>query len=74
MGRPSFGTGELVVWGASPDQSRIYVDGVPIPALFHMGGLRSVLNGYFVGNIELTPGAYGVEYGRAISGGGRHRF
>lgn len=68
VGRPSFGTGELVVWGAAPEQSRVYVDGVPVPALFHVSGLRSVLNGFFVGNIELTPGAYGVEYGRALAG------
>lgn len=68
VGRPTFGSGELVVWGASPDQSRIYVDGVPIPLLFHGSGLRSTLNGFFVGNIELSPGSYGAEYGRALAG------
>ena len=43
VGRPSFASGELLLWGASPDASRIYVDGVPVPRLFHGGGLRSVL-------------------------------
>lgn len=68
IGRASFGSGELIVWGAAPDQSRIYVDGVPIPLLFHGSGLRSTLNGFFVGNIELSPGAYGAEFGRALAG------
>ncbi len=68
IGRPTFGSGELVVWGASPDMSRVYVDGVPIPLLFHGSGLRSTLNGFFVGGIELTPGAYGAEFGRALAG------
>ena len=68
IGRAAFGSGELVVWGAAPDQSRIYVDGVPIPLLFHGSGLRSTLNGFFVGNIELSPGSYGAEYGRALAG------
>ncbi len=68
IGRTSFGSGELIVWGASPDQSRAYVDGVPIPLLFHGSGLRSTLNGFFVGNIELTPGGYGASWGRALAG------
>ncbi|MFO0649044.1 MAG: TonB-dependent receptor plug domain-containing protein [Polyangiales bacterium] len=68
IGRSTFGSGELVVWGASPDMSRVYVDGVPIPLLFHGSGLRSTLNGFFVGGIELTPGSYGAEYGRALAG------
>ena len=68
VGRPAFASGELLLWGASPDSSRIYVDGVPIPRLFHGGGLRSVLNGFFVKEIELVPGAYGADFGGASAG------
>ncbi len=68
VGRASFGSGELVVWGAAPDMSRVYVDAVPVPTLFHGSGLRSTLNGFFVGGIELSPGSYGAEYGRALAG------
>jgi hypothetical protein len=68
VGRPAFASGELLLWGASPDSSRIYVDGMPIPRLFHGGGLRSVLNGFFVKEIELVPGAYGADYGGASAG------
>jgi hypothetical protein len=68
VGRSSFGSGALILWGAAPEASRTYVDGVPIPLLFHGGALRSTLNGAFVSNIELTPGAYSAEYGRATAG------
>jgi hypothetical protein len=68
VGRASFASGQLLLWGASPDSSRVYVDGVPIPRLFHGGGLRSSLNGFFVKDIELVPGAYGADYGNATAG------
>jgi hypothetical protein len=68
VGRASFASGDLLLWGASPDASKIYVDGVPVPRLFHGGGLRSVLNGFFVKEIELVPGAYGADYGGATAG------
>jgi hypothetical protein len=68
VGRASFASGDLLLWGASPDSSKIYVDGVPVPRLFHGGGLRSVLNGFFVKEIELVPGAYGADYGGASAG------
>lgn len=68
VGRASFASGQLLLWGASPESSRIYVDGVPIPLLFHGGGVRSVLNGFFVKEIELVPGAYGADFGGAAAG------
>ena len=68
VGRASFASGDLLLWGASPDSSRIYIDGVPVPRLFHGGGLRSVLNGFFVKELELVPGAYGADYGGASAG------
>jgi len=67
-GRASFGAGDLILWGAPPSRSAVLVGGVPIPRLFHGGGLRSVLQGFFVGSMELSPGAFGVEYGRATGG------
>jgi hypothetical protein len=68
VARPSFGSGQLVVWGAAPSETRTYVDGVEIPALFHGNALRSTLNGDLVRDVTLTPGAYGPDYGRALGG------
>jgi TonB family protein len=68
LARPSFGSGQLVVWGAAPTETRTYVDGVEVPALFHGSALRSTVNGDLVRDVTLTPGAYGADYGRAIGG------
>jgi TonB family protein len=68
LARPSFGSGQLIVWGSSPGETRTYVDGVEVPALFHGSALRSTVNGDLVRDVTLTPGAYGADYGRALGG------
>ena len=68
VARPAFGTGELVVWGSAPQDTRVYVDGVPIPALYHGGGVRSVISTDLVRGIQLVPGAYGPAYGNGLGG------
>ncbi len=57
-----------MVWGASPEDTRVYVDGVRIPRLYHAGGLRSVIAADLVRSIELSPGGWGVEHGRSLGG------
>ena len=68
LARPSFGSGQLIVWGSAPSETRTYVDGVEIPALFHGSALRSTVNGDLVRDVTLTPGAYGADFGRALGG------
>jgi len=68
VGRASFGSGQLVVWGSSPKETRVVVEGVEIPSLYHMGGLRSTVNSDLVKSIDLSPGAYGADYGRGLGG------
>ena len=68
VGRSSFGSGQLVVWGSSPKETRVVVDGVEIPALYHVGGLRSTVNSDLVRSIDLSPGSYGPDYGRGLGG------
>ncbi|GMV42380.1 MAG: hypothetical protein AMXMBFR64_40960 [Myxococcales bacterium] len=68
VGRSSVGSGALVVWGASPEDTRVAVDGVPIPRLYHQGGLRSVVHSDLVESVELVPAAYGAAYGRGLGG------
>lgn len=68
VARSSTGSGQLIVWGASPQDTRVLIDGVPVPRLYHDGGLRSVLPSEFVQNVELTPGGYGSAYGRGLGG------
>ena len=68
MARAAFGSGQLIVWGAAPQETRTFIDGVEVPSLFHGSGLRSVINGDLVRSVTLTPGAYGAEYGRGLGG------
>lgn len=68
VARASLGTGALVVWGAAPGDTGVYVDGVPVPRLYHDGGLRSVVGSDLVKAVELVPGGYAAPYGRAVGG------
>jgi hypothetical protein len=68
VARATLGTGRLIVWGAAPEDTKIALDGVEIPALYHLGGLRSVMHPGFVGSFQLVPAAPGPEYGRGLGG------
>ncbi|RME27496.1 MAG: hypothetical protein D6798_04410, partial [Deltaproteobacteria bacterium] len=66
--RSPMGTGLLVIRGANPEDSAVYVDGIRIPFIYHLGGYVSVINADLVDNIDYLPGGYGVEYGRSMGG------
>lgn len=68
VARPPAGSSEIVVWGAAPRDTRVFVDGVPVPALYHLGGYRAAVGNDLVGDIRLTPAAFGGDRGRAIGG------
>jgi TonB family protein len=68
VGRPPAGSGQLVVWGAAPQDTRVYIDGVRVPLLYHFGGYRSVISSDFVKSVDLAPGGYGASYGRGLGG------
>jgi TonB family protein len=68
VARSALGSGAIVVWGAAPRETKVNVDGVEIPALYHVGGLRSTVNGELVRSIDLVPGGYGADYGRGLGG------
>jgi TonB family protein len=68
VARAAAGSGTLVVWGSSPQDTRVYVDGIHVPRLYHDGGYRSIVSSDFVKSVELIPGGYGAEYGRGLGG------
>jgi TonB family protein len=68
VARAATGSGALVVWGAAPQDTRVYIDGVRLPTLYHTGGVRSVFSGDLVSSVELVPGGYGATYGRGLGG------
>jgi TonB family protein len=68
VARSAVGSGQLVVWGAAPQDTRVYVEGLRIPRLYHDGGYRSVIHSDMVRSVELIPGGYGPAYGRGLGG------
>jgi hypothetical protein len=68
VARPPFGTGLLVVRGASPADSGVFLDGLAVPVLYHFLVGPSVLPANLIGDIEFFPGGFGVRYGRLTAG------
>jgi TonB family protein len=68
VARAAVGSGQLVVWGAAPEDTQVFVEGIRIPRLYHDGGYRSVIHSDLVRSVELVPGGYGASYGRGIGG------
>jgi len=68
MARAPFGIGLLVIRGADPTDSAVFLGEHEIPQLFHFGGLTSVFNADIVTNIDFIPGNFDARYGDAIGG------
>lgn len=68
LARAGAGAGEVIAWGSAPRESKLYVDGVEVPALYHGSGIRSVVPSGWVSRLSFLPGAYGVDYGRGVGG------
>lgn len=65
---PPLGSSEVVVWGAAPGETRVLVDGVEVPVLYHLGGYRSVVASSLVGRLTLEPAAFRADVGRGLGG------
>ena len=59
---------EVVVRGSAPEDTRVFIEGIDVPIIYHFGGLRSVLPVGMVERIDFYPGNFSVEYGRATGG------
>ncbi len=62
------GAGLLVIRGAAPEDSKISIDGIEIPLVYHFFGLQSILPSEFIDTIEYAPGGFGADEGRATGG------
>ncbi|MEM9194880.1 MAG: TonB-dependent receptor, partial [Myxococcota bacterium] len=68
VARPPAGAGLLIIRGSAPNDSQVYLDGTPIPLLYHFGGLTSFMNGRLIDQIDFYPSNFTVRYGRKIGG------
>ena len=60
--------GDLVIRGAAPAESRIFVDGVEIPYLYHFQAYSSVLHTRLLDEVSIFPSTFGAPWGDAVGG------
>jgi TonB family protein len=68
VARPPLLSGQIIVRGSAPEDTRIFVDGSQIPLIYHFGGLRSVIPVGLLDSLEFYPGNFSPMYGRATGG------
>ena len=68
VARIPYGLGQLVVRGAAPQDSGVFIDGQKVPYVFHFLGGPSVLTPSLIEKIDFYPGGFGVRYGRVTAG------
>jgi hypothetical protein len=68
VARTPFGLGGLALRGTAPRDTKVYLDGIEVPLLYHFGGLASFLPTGAVDEISLEPGGASVRYGRGLGG------
>jgi len=68
VGRTSLNNGDPILRGASPNESQTFLNGAPVPFLYHFGGLTSFFSARYLDRVDLYPGNFSTRYGR-VSGG-----
>ncbi|MDP9000295.1 MAG: TonB family protein, partial [Myxococcota bacterium] len=68
VARPPPLSGLLIVRGADPQDTQYFVDGTPVPFVYHFGGLSSVVPTEMLDRIDFYPGNFSTQYGRAMGG------
>src|ERR1035438_8848659 len=68
VGRPPGLAGLLIVRGSAPQDSAYFVDGTPVPVVYHFGGLSSVVPTEVINRLDFYPGNFSAQYGRAMGG------
>ncbi|HMJ15188.1 MAG TPA: TonB-dependent receptor [Polyangiaceae bacterium] len=63
-----FDGGTPLIRGASPIESQVFLDGIPVPLLFHFGGITSFFQSRLLERVELYPGNFSARYGRVTGG------
>jgi outer membrane receptor protein involved in Fe transport len=66
--RSGFLGSDLILWGAAPTETRVYLDGVELPYLYHPTGLRTTVHPALIRQVTVSPGALAADYGRSLGG------
>ena len=58
----------FAVRGANPGNTGFFLDGMRVPALFHLALGPSIIHPYLIQGVEFFPGGFPVIYGGAVAG------
>ena len=62
VARTPFGLGGLALRGTAPRDTKVYLDDIEVPLLYHFGGIASFLPTGAVDEVTLEPGGASVRY------------
>lgn len=68
VARPPSIAGLLIVRGSAPQDTQTFIDGTPVPLIYHFGGLSSVVPTEMLDKIDFYPGNFSAQFGRAMGG------
>ncbi|MFO0761982.1 MAG: TonB-dependent receptor [Byssovorax sp.] len=68
VARPPGLAGLLLVRGSGPQDTQTFIDGTPVPLIYHFGGLSSVVPTELLDKIDFYPGNFSAQYGRVQGG------
>ncbi|MEZ4234773.1 MAG: TonB-dependent receptor [Myxococcota bacterium] len=68
LARSPYDAGWLLVRGGDFDETGLYLDGVRVPLVYHLGGFTSVLHPEMIEAVRFWPGPFPARYGDALSG------
>jgi hypothetical protein len=68
VARTGLGQGDPILRGAAAGESQVYLDGTPVPFMFHFGGLTSFMSSRLVEKVDVYPGNFSTRYGRSVGG------
>lgn len=68
VARTSLGQGDPILRGAAAGESQVFLDGIPVPFMFHFGGATSFMSSKLVEKVDLYPSNFSARYGRAVGG------
>ncbi|MEJ7728865.1 MAG: TonB family protein [Polyangiaceae bacterium] len=68
VARPPAIAGVLLVRGSGPADTQTFIDGTPVPLIYHFGGLSSTVPTEMIDKIDFYPGNFSAQYGRVMGG------
>ena len=68
VNRSSFASGQVIIEGSSPNDTRFNIDSQNVPIIFHFGGLSSVVFPEAVDHVDYLSAGFGPEFGQSTAG------